>query len=46
LSGRYALLMPQAHFRKNRVNVQIGAGWSRVARRGAVQIGWRVSREF
>lgn len=46
LSGRYALLMPQAHFRRNRVNVQVGAGWNRVARRGALQIGWRVSREF
>jgi len=45
-SGRALLVMPQAHFRVNRLNFQLGAGWQQTARARGVQIGWRLSREF
>jgi hypothetical protein len=45
-SGRGLLLMPQAQFRKSRLNLQVGAGWRWHNGTGGLQIGWRLSREF
>ena len=45
-SGRGFLMMPQAQFRKHRVNVQVGAGWRWFGGSNGLQIGWRISREF
>ncbi len=46
-SGRGALLMPQIQIRKTRINLQVGAGWRwHAGQGGALQIGWRLSREF
>lgn len=45
-SGRYLLLMPQAQFRKSRLNLQVGAGWTWHNGTSGLQIGWRLSREF
>ncbi len=45
-SGRGLLLMPQAQFRKSRLNLQVGAGWRWHAGTSGFQLGWRLSREF
>ena len=45
-SGRGLLLMPQAQFRKSRLNLQIGAGWRWFKGENGLLIGWRLSREF
>jgi hypothetical protein len=45
-SGRGLLLMPQAQFRKSRLNLQVGAGWRWHNGTSGLQIGWRLSREF
>jgi hypothetical protein len=45
-TGRGLLLMPQAQFRKSRLNLQIGAGWRWHNGTSGLQIGWRLSREF
>lgn len=45
-SGRSTLLMPQIQLRKNRLNVQVGAGWGWFPGQSGLQIGWRLSREF
>jgi hypothetical protein len=45
-SGRGLLLMPQAQFRKSRLNLQVGAGCRWRKGTGGLQIGWRLSREF
>jgi hypothetical protein len=45
-SGRGLLLMPQAQFRKSRLNLQVGAGWRWHDGTVGLQIGWRLSREF
>lgn len=46
-SGRSTLLMPQLQLRKTRLNLQVGAGWRKQeGTRGALQVGWRLSREF
>lgn len=46
-TGRGTLLMPQVQLRKTRLNLQVGAGWRWHAdAKSALQLGWRLSREF
>ncbi|BDC49079.1 hypothetical protein F183_A13950 [Bryobacterales bacterium F-183] len=46
-TGRSTLLMPQLQLRKTRLNLQLGAGWRKQSGSpGALQLGWRLSREF
>lgn len=45
-SGRGFMIMPQAQFRSNRLNLQVGAGWRWFASGNGFQVGWRLSREF
>jgi hypothetical protein len=46
VTGRYRLLMPQLHWRGNRVNVQAGCGYRWLGPQRGVQVAMRVSREF
>lgn len=46
VSGRGVLLMPQALFRRSRLNLQAGAGWRWHTGASGFVIGWRLSREF
>ncbi len=46
VSGPTRLFMPQVQLRGNRLNLQFGAGWLSTSRAHALQIGWRLSREF
>jgi hypothetical protein len=44
--ARRVMVMPQVHVRKNRINVQAGAGGVRSSGRHLLQLALRVSREF
>jgi len=43
---RSFLFMPQAHWRRSRVNVQAGAGFGRRSGGSFPMLSWRISREF
>lgn len=46
VTGATQLFMPQLQLRGNRLNLQVGAGWLSTSRANALQVGWRLSREF
>jgi hypothetical protein len=46
LRGRDVLLVPQLHWRKQRLNVQVGGGFNRFNRTTSGLVSWRLIREF